>query len=195
MKLDESEKIRYFINMQYVKMKRMSAVGSLILLAINLAFSIYPYIEHRFNSHFFGLPSAYVAVPIVFISVMFFFWLGSHIYTTKMEMYRTEKQAEIILNPYQVYAIQPFWEMWWRDIYIPQMKSQLSTLLYLKTMEEKKSTETTETQEYHNLSEAISYLDNEIIKVQNWLDLGYIPKKDFPQHLKKYYITKKEQRL
>lgn len=32
-------------------------------------------------------------------------------------------------------------------------------------------------------------------KIKRWLDLGYIPKEDFPDHLKKYYLTKKPGRL
>ena len=38
-------------------------------------------------------------------------------------------------------------------------------------------------------------LQEQIIKVKNWCDMGYIPKKDFPKHLKKYYITTQENRL
>jgi len=193
--MDDNEKIRNFVNMQYVKMKRMAAVGSLILLAVNLSFTIYPYTAHRFNDYVFGIPSAWFGVTSIFFLVVFFIWLGSHIYTSTMEMYRSEKKAEIILNPYQVYAFQPFWEMWWRDIYIPQMKSQLVTLKYLQSIEEKKNKENCETVQYYNLTNEINYLESEIKKVECWLDLGYIPKEDFPKHLKKYYITKKQRRL
>jgi len=193
--MDDNEKIRNFVNMQYVKMKRMAAIGSLLLLAVNLSFTIYPYVSHRFNNYVFGIPSAWFGVTSIFFLVVFIIWLGSHVYTTTMEMYRSEKKAEIILNPYQVYAFQPFWEMWWRDIYIPQMKAQLVTLKYLKSIEEKKNKENYDTIQYHNITNEINYLESEIKKVENWLDLGYIPKEDFPKHLKKYYITKKQRRL
>jgi hypothetical protein len=57
---DDKETLRKFINMQYVKMKRMAAVGSLILLAINLSFTIYPFVEFRFPDYVFGiLPKAW----------------------------------------------------------------------------------------------------------------------------------------
>lgn len=38
-------------------------------------------------------------------------------------------------------------------------------------------------------------LKEQIETVRGWCDLGYIPKKDFPKHLKKYYITDRESRL
>jgi len=185
---DENERIRRIINIQYVKIKRLAAIGSLLLLAINLSFTMYPYIEFRFPEYTLGIPRAYVGVPIIFILIMFIIWVCSHIYTNTMEMYRTESLANIIYNPYQVYAFQPFWEMWWRDVYVPQMKSQVTVLknLYKKETDE-------EEKEY--LQKEIKFLDSEVEKIKNWLDLGFIPKKDFPKHLKKYYITNKEKRL
>jgi len=186
---DESERLRKFINIQYVKMKQMAAVGSLLLLAVNLSFVIYPYIEHRFPEYIFTIiPRAWIGVLIIFMFIVFLIWIIAHLYVKKMEMYRTEHRAMIMFNPYQVYAFQPFWEMWWRDVYIPQMRSQLSTLKSLFRIEKEEN-------EKKQLQKDIDYLGVEIKKVQEWLDLGFIPKKDFPNHLKPYYITKKEQRL
>jgi len=84
---DEKERFRKFFNEQYVKMKQMAAVGSLILLAINLSFTIYPYIEHR-RVH------PYAAIPLLFLGIMLLIWLGAHVYVKKMEMYRTEEYLE-----------------------------------------------------------------------------------------------------
>jgi len=185
---DSDEKIRNFINFQYVKMKKMAGVASLLLLAINLSFTIYPFIEHRFGEYVFGIPRAWITIPILFIFITFLILLGAHFYIKILEMYRTEAKANMTYNPYQVYAFQPFWEMWWRDVYIPQMKSQLSVLKTLYRNEKNYD-------EKNRLESDIKYMDSEIKKVQNWLELGYIPKEDFPKHLKKYYLTDKEQRL
>ena len=38
-------------------------------------------------------------------------------------------------------------------------------------------------------------LYEQIQRVTHWCDLEYIPKKDFPKHLQKYYLTKNETRL
>jgi hypothetical protein len=165
--LSGDERLRKFVNLQFVKLKRTAAVGSLMILTLNLSFIIYPYIEHR-GVH------PYIAIPTVFFSVILLFWLISHIYVKKMEMYRTEFLAEKILNPYSVYAIGPFEEMKYMNIDIVL----LETLYELLPEGQKKVA-----------------LKEHIHKVKNWCRLGYIPKNDFPDHLKKYYLTKTEARL
>lgn len=186
---DKDETIRKLINMQYVKMKHLSAVGSLVLLTLNLSFVLYPYIEHRLPETYFNIiPRAWIGIPTIFFITLLLVWSVAHFYVKKMEMYRTERRADVMFNPYQVYAFQPFWEMWWRDVYVPQMKTQLSLL---KTLCRKES----DKKEKEKLQKDISYMEEETKKIENWLELGYIPKKDFPEHLRKYYITKKETRL
>lgn len=167
MKIDKKEKIRKFINMQYVKIKRTAAVGSLLILTLNLSFSIYPFISHR-DIH------PYIAIPLIFSIVIFIIWIAAEIYVKRMEMYRTEFLAERILNPYSIYAIGPFEEMKYRNMEIPIMEA-LSTLI--PEGNEK------------------NHFENHLHKVKKWCDLGYIPKDDFPNHLKQYYITKTENRL
>lgn len=159
--------LRRFINMQYVKIKRTAAVGSMLILALNLSFSIYPFIEHR------GI-HPYFAIPLLFIIVILILWLAAHIYIKKMEMYKTEFLAERVLNPYGVYAIGPFEEMKYRNMDLVIMQ-ELADLM----PEGKRKKD----------------LQNQIQKVTHWCDLGYIPKKDFPKHLQKYYLTKNETRL
>ena len=163
----KEEKIRRFINLQYVKLKRTAAVGSLIMLILNLSFTVYPFIEHR-NLH------PYFAIPLLFLSIFLLIWIASHIYVKKMEMYRTESLADKIYNPYSVYAIGPFEEMKYRNFDIPIMEGIYNAL---PEGEKKKQ------------------LKEQIERVKKWCDLGYIPKQDFPKHLRRYYITEKESRL
>ena len=167
MNIDKKEGIRKFINMQYVKIKRMAAVGSLIILTLNLSFSIYPFISHR------GI-HPYVAIPLIFSIVILFIWIAAEIYVKRMEMYRTEFLAERILNPYSIYAIGPFEEMKYRNMEIPIMEA-LSTII--------------------PKGNGKKAFDSNLQKVKKWCDLGYIPKEDFPNHLKQYYITKTQKRL
>ena len=166
-KVVKEEQIRRFLNLQYVKIKRTAAVGSLVMLILNLSFTMYPFIEHR-DIH------PYFAIPLIFLAVFFLVWLASHIYVKKFEMYRTESVAEKVYNPYAVYAIGPFEEMKYRYMDLVIME----TLYDLLPEGEKKQK-----------------LKDQIKTVREWCDLGYIPKKDFPKHLKKYYITDKENRL
>jgi len=174
-KRDEKETLRKFINIQYVKMKRMAAVGGLVLLAVNLSFTVYPYVEFRFPEKIFGIiPSTYVGVPIIFVIIVFLIWVGAHIYISKMEMYRTESLADRIFNPYTIYAIGPFEEMLYRTMTIPTLQAAYSSMPECKEKEEVKK---------------------QLDRAKKYVDLGYIPKEDFPEHLKKYYITNKERRL
>ncbi len=161
------DRLRRFINMQYVKIKRTAAVGSMIILALNLSFSIYPFIEHR-QIH------PYIAIPLLFIAVILILWGAAHIYVKKFEMYKTEFLAERILNPYGVYAIGPFEEMKYRNMDLVIMNYLYELLPAGKPKQE---------------------LHQQIQKVTHWCDLGFIPKKDFPEHLRKYYLTKNEARL
>jgi hypothetical protein len=167
MKIDNREKIRKFFNMQYVKIKRTAAVGSLIILTLNLSFSIYPFISHR------GI-HPYVAIPLLFSIVIIVIWIAADFYVKRLEMYRTESLAERILNPYAIYAIGPFEEMKYRHMEIPIMEA------ISKMMPEGKEK---------------NIFDTQLDKVKTWCNLGYIPRKDFPNHLKKYYISKTENRL
>jgi len=164
---DEKERFRRFFNEQYVKMKQMAAVGSLILLAINLSLTIYPYIEHR-RVH------PYAAVPLLFLGIMLLIWFGSHIYVKKMEMYRTERRAEVLFNPYAIYAMNPFQEMTFKHMYLPMMESICIALPEGKDKEKMKKN---------------------VAMVKRWCDKGFIPKEDFPKHLKRYYLTNKQKRL
>jgi len=164
---DEKEKIRKFFNEQYVKMKMMAAVGGLILLAVNLSLTIYPYVEHR-NIH------PYAAIPLIFLGIMFLIWFGSHIYVKKMEMYRTEKRAEVLFNPYTIYAMNPFQEMTFVHLHLPIMESVCATLPEGEDKEKMKKN---------------------VTMIKRWCDKGFIPKEDFPEHLKRYYLTKKQKRL
>lgn len=165
---DEKEVIRTFFNIQYVKLKKLSAVGSLTLLAINLSLTIFLYMEER-DIH------PYIGIPLVFIGVMIVLWLAAHIYVRKMEMYRTEQRAEIIFNPYAVYALAPFQEMIYSHSAVPMMKALIKLLP-------------------EGCDEQIE-LKKKLKKFESWCKMGYIPKKDFPDELKQYYLTDKQQRL
>lgn len=166
-KTGKDERFRKILNLQYVKIKRTAAVGSLIMLILNLSFTMYPFIEHR-NIH------PYFTIPLIFLIVFLLVWLAAHIYVKKLEMYRTESVAEKFFNPYAVYAIGPFEEMKYRNMDLVIMK----ILHDLLPEGEKKQK-----------------LKEQIEKIRGWCDLGYIPKKDFPKHLKKYYLTNRESRL
>jgi len=166
--VDKEEKVRSFVNLQYIKLKKVAAVGSMVLLAINLSLTIFMYMEER-DIH------PYIGIPIVFFVVMFILWGLAHIYVKKMEMYRTEQMAEVTYNPYSVYALAPFQEMIYSHSAIPMMRALLKML-------------PEDCEEHKNLKEKLE-------KFEKWCKEGYIAKEDFPPDLRKYYLTSKQQRL
>lgn len=165
---DEKEKLRKFFNLQYVKMKRVASVGGMLLLTVNLTLVLYPYIEHR-NIH------PYIGIPILFTLMIVLILFSAHIYVKKMEMYRTESHAEIVYNPFSVYAFSPFEEMMYTNSMVPVMEALVDVL--------------------PEGSDARKKLDDKAKKFKRWCKMGYIPKDEFPAKLQEYYITNKQQRL
>lgn len=164
---DGKEKIRGYINFQLAKLRRVSMIGSLLLMVLSNALLIASYIEHR-NLH------PYIAIPLIFVTLSVVIMLLAHLYVSKFEMYRTEKLAEKLLDPYAVYAMLPYEEMWFREIYIPQQECFIELLPDGKQKEKMKK-----------------HLGN----IRIWVKKGIIPKSHFPEHLKKYYLTDNENRL
>lgn len=166
--VDKEEKFRRFVNLQYIKLKKVAAVGSMIMLSINLSLTIFLYMEER-DIH------PYIGIPLVFFAVMFILWGLAHIYVKKMEMYRTEQMAEVTYNPYSVYALAPFEEMMQSHSIVPMMRALLKLL-------------PDDCEEHKNLKEMLG-------KFESWCKNGVIPKEDFPPDLRRYYLTDKEGRL
>jgi len=163
----KEERVRRFINIQIVKLQKIANVGSLILLILNISLTLNLYIEHR------GI-HPYIMIPLLFICIGLFILLCAHVYLKKLNMYRTQAEAERYFNPYQVYAIGPFEEMLYRYLWVPTLEAAIN--LQPDPKEKAK-------------------LESIMKKFMGWVKLGYIPKKDFPSHLKKFYITDKQARL
>jgi len=113
----------------------------------------------------------YATFFIVFTILSLILLLIANIYYKKLEMYKYDKEADVEYNPFNVYAFTPFQEV----------------LLYETTLALLKA----EFKENQNNDD----LKKSILKVEKWLKLGYIPKSDFPKHLKSIYLTKKEGRI
>lgn len=111
--------------------------------------------------------SPYVGISILTFSIMFIYWSMAHLIVKKGETYRSKARAAIKFNPYSIWAISPIQWMLMKHIWVPVLKKQA------ETKEEKA----------------------EVAMVENWMEIGYIPKKDFPDNLKKFYMPKKEKRL
>jgi len=165
--LDKDEKIRTFLNYQKEKVARVSPILAIILLAFTNSLLLYEYIRHR-NIH------PYIGITIMFFLFMIVIWIVSHLYVIKLGMYRTEAKAKRMLDPYAVYALCPYEEMWFREVFIPLHEANIELLPEGKTKER---------------------VTKSLEKIKTWVDKGVIPYEHSPKHLQKYYITKDVKRL
>ena len=155
-------------NVELTKIKQVAMVGSVILLTLNIALTAYPYLAWR------GI-HPYAGVALVFLGILGVIWLLAHVYMNVLEMYKEQKMAESVLyNPYAVHQFTPFQEVTWRYYNMTVLKA-------LQSMATDDATR--------------QRLDNAIDTAENWLSRGYIPRQDFPEHLQKYYLTRREERI
>jgi len=141
---------------QYKKIGMVAAVGSVVLLGLNLSISI-------FDSMQSPPLHPYVLIPLFFIGVMVCIWLFSVLYVDVLRMNAYEQWQEMLLKPFNVNLFTVFQLTWWREVYIPM----------LRKLE----------------------LDEQADRLEKWLDLGYIPKEDFPEELRKYVVMEEEYKL
>lgn len=170
----QQEGFRKWFNLQFVKLKQVAMVGSLVILAVNLSLTLYPYIEHRLPYYIWEIPRAWLGIPLIFVFVMFVLWIIAHIWTSYLEMYRTQQRAERMLNPYNVYHFNPFQIAWYRNFHLPLMKEQLEQI---------------------NNPDRKKKYKRQVERVERWLDIGYIPKDEYPDDIKEFYLTDKKNRL
>ena len=155
-------------NVELTKIKQVAMVGSVILLTLNIALTAYPYLAWR------GI-HPYAGVALVFLVILGVIWLLAHVYMNVLEMYKEQKLAESVLyNPYAVHQFTPFQEVTW-------MYYNMTVLEALQSIATDDATR--------------QKLENAIATAENWLSLGYIPRRDFPAHLQKYYLTRHEARI
>ena len=160
--------IKKWFNIELTKIKQVAVVGSVVLLTLNIALSAYPYLAWR------GI-HPYLGITVVFFLILGGIWLLAHLYMNIMEMYKEQKLAETILyNPYSVYLFSPWQEVTWR-YYNQTVLEALQSLVQDPAVLEK-------------LHAARTTIDH-------WFTGGYIPRKDFPPTLHRYYRTKREGRL
>jgi len=168
MGFDRDEKFRGWLNRQFVLIKRTSGIWSVAMLVVNLSLTIFGLIAYR------GLDSR-LFIPALVITMGLIIWITSYIYYHKGQMFRTEKAGEVYLNPYDVSNFKP-WEEFvvYRTTLIPMLEG-----IHAITPEGKTK----------------KHLAEKIAKLKKWVDLGYIPKKELPKYLQKYYTSKHEKRL
>lgn len=110
-----------------------------------------------------GHPYIWMFLSVLILSILV---LGvSNLWAGPLGMIAAMRGSQAFHDPVQVYKLTPFERMLWQHGMIPQMEHQLS----LKWDEQ---------------------FATQIERLRKWCSLGYIPKDEFPCHLKHYYFGK-----
>lgn len=155
-----TDNIKHFLFEQLEKLQQFAAIGTVVLLVLNLSLSVFGYVQWR-DIH------PYLGISILAFTIMFLYWSIAHLIVRKGETFKSKARATTKYNPYSVWALSPIQWMLMKHLWFPILKKQ---------------------------SENDKEKDD-VVMIERWLDLGYIPKDDFPDDLKSFYITKKEERL
>ena len=106
----------------------------------------------------------YLGIPLIFLGIFLVYWSIAHTVVRKGGTYISRSRAAIKYNQFSVWEIPPFQWMMMRYIWIPVLERTANT------DDEKK----------------------ELGMVLRWMDLGFIPKDDFPDKLKHFYMADNE---
>lgn len=85
---------------QMWRLQQIAMVGSLILLVINLGFTIYGYIDWRIRNPYIGVP----AVVLALVAVI---WLAAWTWDKRLRLWREQQSVIIERNPYAAERLSP----------------------------------------------------------------------------------------
>lgn len=117
----------------------------------------------------------YIAIPAIFLLTLSLILGWGYIFVEKLGLFRAKKAGMVSMDPVQVYAFNPFQEMMLVHWHIPLMESSVKVGESMGL-------------DMHQERDALE-------RVKNWASEGFIPRKDFPEHLLKFYRGTEGHRL
>ena len=106
---------------QYWRMQQSQAVVSLLLWGTTITLLVWPYVSWRFSTQCDGalcfsatplnIPSTYVGLAVIFLSVMFAVLLIGYLYDQVFSLWTEWRSVDMERNPYVTYALSPTWAM------------------------------------------------------------------------------------
>lgn len=154
---------------QYIRVDKTKGILTIGLLVANLSLTLWGLLGWDWN--------AFVGVPAIMLILGMAGIVFANVWVDGFEFYKNEKRANVSLDPTQVYQQNPFQEMVWREVQIPNFNAMADILIALDESEK-----------------AMKYQE-QAEKLRDWADKGYIPKDAFPEHLKCHYLSEKGERL
>ena len=102
-------------------MQQSQAVVSLLLWGTTITLLVWPYVSWRFSTQCdgtlcfsaspFNIPSTYVGLAVIFLSVMFAVLLIGYLYDQVFSLWTEWRSVDMERNPYVTYALSPTWAM------------------------------------------------------------------------------------
>ena len=118
---DNNSFLRKWVMRQYWRMQQSQAVVSLILWGTTITLLVWPLIDWRFTSSCNSgvcfpvevgpLSSTYIALVIIFFSVMFGVLIIGFLYDQVFSLWTEWRSVDMERNPYATYALAPIWAM------------------------------------------------------------------------------------
>lgn len=170
-KIDDNGRIRRIIMIQLSKVYKIYQPGTMALLVLTNSLLFIEYFSER-NIH------PYATVLLVSTTICIILWVAAHIYTRWLNLNEFQHRGEMEFNPYAVNHLTPLDEMRWRTYYLPSMISYYEILKH-----------------FDKNNNHLPVLEDKINCIKRWVDLGYIPPEDAPEHLKDLFKSKMELRL
>ena len=106
---------------QYWRMQQSQAVVGLLLWGTTITLLVWPYLSWRFSEQcsggvcfsdsFLGIPSTYLGLAVIFLSVMFAVLLIGFLYDRVFSLWTEWAAVAMERNPYVTYALSPNWAM------------------------------------------------------------------------------------
>ena len=118
---DNNSFLRKWVMRQYWRMQQSQAVVSLILWGTTITLLVWPLVDWRFTSSCSSgvcfpeelgpISSTYIALAMIFFSVMFGVLLIGFLYDQVFSLWTEWSSIAMERNPYGTYALAPIWAM------------------------------------------------------------------------------------
>jgi len=104
---------------QYWRMQQSQAIVSLLLWGTTITLLVWPLISWRFSpscnselcfsENIAGIPSAYIGLTVIFLSVMFAVLSIGFLYDQVFSLWTEWRNVDMERNPFATYALAPVW--------------------------------------------------------------------------------------
>lgn len=145
-----------------------ATVVALLMQSMTLTLVAFEYIRWRgFNT--------YLGILILFSLIVTGIMVWGYIYVEVFGLFKAKKSTVVKMDPVHIYALTPYQEMMLRTANLPQLRHFLA-----QAQAQGLPTE--------DLQESIT-------RIERWVEKGFIPRADYPDHLRELYYPREGHRI